>query len=108
VKDAALPVLLISAGVIWLLFNLGLIPDRNWIVSGVLVGAGAALFVIDGLTKKTVAAGGGLIAAGIAWIAHFEFAVRWRMLAPSMLIVVGCLLLVARLPSIPERRERRD
>ena len=103
-KDAAVPILLISAGLIWLLFNLGLVPDRNWIVFGVLVGAGIALFIIDGLTKKTVAAGGSLVAAGIAWIVHFEYAVRWKMVVPAMLIAVGCLMLLSRLPSIPERR----
>ena len=103
-RDSILPVTLIAAGAIWLLYNLDWIPSFDWVVTLVLVGSGIAILVLEGLTKKSVIGGPLLIALGAAWLLHFHFGVRWRILAPSLFIVTGGLMLVARLAIVPESR----
>ena len=41
---------------------------------------------------------------GVAWWLHDRYHWRWSLLVPILLIVIGVLMLVARNPSIPDRR----
>ena len=106
-RDAVLPIFLIAGGLIWLLFNLDWIPSFDWVVAAILLGAGAAILLFEGITKRFIVGGPLLMALGVAWILHFQYAVRWRFLAPGLCIAAGALMLLARLPSIPERRSAR-
>ncbi|MEO8137219.1 MAG: hypothetical protein ABI831_24965 [Betaproteobacteria bacterium] len=99
-----LPVTLIAGGLIWLLFNLEWIPSFDWVITLVLAGAGVAILALEGITKKSVIGGPLLIALGVIWLLHFHFGVRWRFLAPGLAIVAGLLMLLARMPAIPEAR----
>jgi hypothetical protein len=102
--DAALPIVLIAFGTIWLLWALDWIPDVRAIAGWVLIGGGVAMLMIDGITKKSVVGGPFLIALGLLWFAHLEWRTPYRVLGPVAVIVLGVLMLVARLPMIPERR----
>jgi hypothetical protein len=106
-RNASLPVALIVVGVAWLLWYYRLFPDIDWIIALGLAGAGLAILVLDGISKSSVVSGPFLIAAGIAWLLHDRFRASWFVLLPSLLIVLGVLMLVARLPQIPERSARR-
>src|SRR4051794_37785142 len=106
-RDVVLPITLIVAGLIWLLFNLDSIPSFDWVITLILVGAGIAILALEGLTKKSVVGGPLLIAVGLTWLLHFHYGIRWRFLAPSLAIVAGALMLVARSTAIPESRHPR-
>lgn len=108
VRDSVFPVTLIAAGVIWLLYNLDWIPSFDWVATLILVGAGVALLALEGIHKKSIVGGPLLIAIGIAWLLHFHFGFRWRLLAPALCIVAGVLMLIARSDAIPESRAARS
>ena len=105
-RDAALPVTLIIVGCAWLLWYFRLFPDFDWIIAAGLFAGGVAILFLDGVTKKSVVAGPFLIASGIAWALHEHWRVTWAVLIPSLLILLGVLMLVARRPNIPERGVR--
>lgn len=105
-RDAGLPITLIIVGSAWLLWHFQLFPDIDWIIAAGLVTGGAAILFLDGITKKSIVAGPFLIASGIAWALHERWRVTWTVLVPTLLILLGVLMLVARRPDIPERRSR--
>jgi hypothetical protein len=105
-KDASLPITLIVVGAAWLLWYYRLFPDLDWIIAGGLVAGGIAIFVLDRITKTSVITGPFLIAAGIAWAVHDRWRVSWLVLLPTLLILLGVLMLVARHPGIPETSRR--
>lgn len=105
-KDAAVPILLIAVGGLWLLWSLGWFPDLRTIAGWTLIAAGVLVMAIDGITRKSVVAGPFLIALGLFWFAHLEWRLSLHTLAPAGLIVLGVLMLVSRLPMIPDRRNR--
>jgi hypothetical protein len=107
VRDAGLPVTLIIVGSAWLLWYFRLFPDIDWIIAAGLVVGGLAILILDGITKKSIVAGPFLIASGIAWALHERWRVTWIVLMPTLLIVLGVLMLIARRANIPERRVRR-
>ena len=104
--DAIVPILLIAGGAIWLLWSLGWVPDLRWVAGWVLIGAGVAVLVVDGFTKKAVIGGPFLATVGLLWFAHLEWRAPLRVLLPVALIALGLLMLAARLPFIPESRRR--
>jgi hypothetical protein len=105
-RNAALPVTLIVLGLLGLVWYYGWFPDFDAITTLGLIGGGVLILVMDGLTKSSVVLGPTLIAMGLAWWAHDQYRARWSLLVPVLLIVIGLLMLVARHPSIPERRGR--
>ena len=105
-RDSILPVTLIAAGAVWLLFNLDWIPSFDWVVTLVLVGSGLGILLLEGITKRSIVGGPLLIALGMMWFLHFHYWVQWRYLAPLLFIIVGLLMLVARMAIIPEFRNR--
>jgi hypothetical protein len=108
-KDASLPITLIVVGAAWLLWYYRLFPDLDWIIAGGLVAGGIAIFFLDGITKTSIVTGPFLIAAGVAWLLHDRWRASWFVLVPSLLILLGVLMLLARSPRIPEvsRRARK-
>ena len=103
-RDSVFPITLIAAGTLWLLFNLDWVPSFDWVVTLVLIGSGIAILILEGITKKSVVGGSLLIALGVAWFLRFHFGVHWRILAPSLFIVMGVSMLVARTAAIPRIR----
>ncbi len=105
-RDAALPITLIVVGLVWLLWYQGWLPDKDWVIAIGFIAAGVAVLVLDGFTKTSVVMGPFLIAIGIAWIVHDRYRTSYGVIVPAMLVILGALMLVARSPSIPERRPR--
>ena len=106
-RNSILPVTLIAAGAVWLLFNLDWIPSFNWLITLILIGSGVGILVIEGINKKSIVGGPLLITLGVAWLLHFQYWIQWRFLAPAICIVAGLLMLVARANAIPEARYGR-
>jgi len=103
-RDATLPVVLIAGGLALLGWNYGWIPDWNTLVALALVVAGAAILVLDGITKKSLVAGPVLIAIGIGWYGYFDLGWRSRLIIPLLMIFSGLMMLVARFAPVPESR----
>ena len=72
-----------------------------------LVLGGIAILYLDGMTKNSIVAGPILIATGIAWALHDRWHVTWFVLLPTLLVLLGVLMLIARRANIPERRVRQ-
>jgi hypothetical protein len=106
-KDASLPVTLIVVGIGWLLWELRLFPDVDWIVSLGFIAAGIAVLALDGINKNSVVLGPFLIAIGCVWLLHDRYGTPWRYVIPFMLVLLGALMLVARSPRVPDRRSHR-
>jgi hypothetical protein len=107
-RDASLPVTLIVVGLGWLLWEFRLFPDVDWIISLGFIAGGIAVLAIDGINKNSVVIGPFLIALGVAWLLHDRYGTHWRYIVPVMLVLLGALMLVARSPSVPERRSGAD
>ena len=105
-RDAGLPVTLIVVGLVWLAWQFRIFPDIDWIIAAGLVAGGIAVLVFDGVTKSSVVIGPFLMATGGAWALHEFQRVEWKYLIPTLLVVLGALMLVARNPGIPERKGR--
>jgi hypothetical protein len=106
-RDAALPIILIVVGVAWLLWHFRLFPDIDWIIAAGLAAGGIVILWLDGITKTSVVSGPFLIATGVAWVLHDRAHVSWFVLLPCLLVLLGALMLFARLQKIPDARERR-
>ena len=106
-RDAGLPVTLIVVGLVWLAWQFRIFPDIDWIIAAGLVAGGIAVLVFDGVTKSSVVIGPFLMATGGAWALHEFQRVEWKYLIPTLLVVLGALMLVARNPGIPEGKGQK-
>jgi hydroxymethylpyrimidine/phosphomethylpyrimidine kinase len=107
-RNAALPVTLIVVGIVGLIWYFGWFPDRDTVVAIGLIAAGVLVLAMDGLTRSSVVLGPTLITMGVMWWLHDQYHLRWSLLIPILLIVIGALMLVARRGSFPERRGKSD
>lgn len=105
-REIVVPILLISLGGVWLLNNLNMLPDYYWFWTLGLIVAGIVLMAVEGITKSSIVAGPMLILVGVFSLLRQGFEVSWSIQLPILLMGLGVLLLIARLPSIPERRRR--
>jgi chromate transport protein ChrA len=103
-KDAALPVIMIVLGLAWLLDSLHWLPNVHWLWILGLAGAGAAIMVLDGITKSSIVAGPLLMLAGLLSFFRQYYGLGWRFIVPILLIAAGSLMLAARSPAIPDSR----
>jgi membrane-bound ClpP family serine protease len=106
-KDVVLPVILIAVGAAWLAHNLQWLPDISWFWIIGCIAAGIALFAVEGITKSSVVAGPMLILLGLFSLVRQLYGISWSIQMPVLLMVLGVCLLVARLPNIPEKRQRK-
>lgn len=103
-RNAFLPIILIVVGAGWLLNELHLFPDANWIVILGLIVAGVLILTLEGFNSTSIVKGPLLIAAGVVLYLHQHEGLDWRILVPSLLIFAGLLLLVSRSGALPEPR----
>lgn len=101
-----IPVFLIVVGALWLLRTLHLLPDTVLIFSFILMAAGVLILLLDGINKQSIVTGPLLIYAGIA-----VYAVSQHHYLPSIffalgMMVLGVLLLIARMDAIPNKRSK--
>jgi hypothetical protein len=107
-RTASLPIALIVFGIAWLLWYFRMFPDIDWIIAAGMAVAGIAILALDRITKTSVVAGPFLIAAGIAWFLHDKYRYTWYVLIPVLLILLGLLMLLARLPQVPAKSEKKS
>ena len=103
-KNASLQIALIAVGIAWLLWHFRLFPDIDWLIAAALMAAGVAILLIDRFTRTSIVTGPFLIATGIAWMLHDRWNVTWFVLLPSLLVLLGVLMLIARMSNLPESR----
>jgi hypothetical protein len=104
-RDATIPVVLIVGGIALLGWNLGWLPNWNTLIAFALAGAGVAVLVLDGVTKKSLVTGPILIAAGLAWYGYFDLGWRTRLIVPLLMIFSGLMMLIARFVPLPESKQ---
>ena len=107
-RDIIVPIVLILLGAVWLLNNLNWLPDYYWFWTLGLIAAGITVMALDGITKSSIVAGPMLILLGVFSLLRQGFDIGWNIQLPILLMALGVLLLVARLPAIPERRSKRQ
>jgi len=105
-RGSFFPVALIVVGLGWLLHEINIVPQANWIVILGLCSAGVAVLLIEGCNQSSIVKGPLLIAAGIAVFLRQQQNLPWGMLIPALLILWGVLLLIARLPAVPPAAKR--
>lgn len=103
-NSAAMPIFLVVVGLIWLLDSLNWMPAVQWVWIGGLAIAGIAILVLDKITKSSIVAGPLLLLASALSYARYYHNLGWRFIIPTMLLGAGVLMLIARLPTIPESR----
>ncbi|KAF0814343.1 hypothetical protein IGB42_01244 [Andreprevotia sp. IGB-42] len=102
-RDTLFPIALIVVGAGWLVSELHLLPEANWIVIFGLIAAGLGVLAVEGINRSSIVTGPLLIAGGVLTFVHERTGAGWSVLIPVLLMLWGLLLLVARLPAIPER-----
>jgi hypothetical protein len=99
-KALAVPILTIALGLGWLLTTLNVVPGVNWIwILGLAVTG--ALTLVGSIDKVTVVIGPFLIAATVFSILRQTGRMNIDTEIPSLVIVFGVLMLLARLLPIP-------
>jgi hypothetical protein len=95
------PILLITVGIGWLLSTLGYAPDIDWIWTFGLAVIGLLAFALNGINKVTVVIGPFFILASGLSILRQTDRLHFNVELPIFVIVLGILLIIARLPVIP-------
>jgi chromate transport protein ChrA len=104
-RNAALPITLIVIGVIGVVWYFGWFPNVESITALALAAAGVLILAADRITKSSIVLGPMLITVGGAIWLHDTYRIRWWLLMSVLLIIVGVLMLIARDPRIPEKRQ---
>tara|TARA_R110001599_G_scaffold159052_1_gene346121 strand:+ start:148719 stop:149084 length:366 start_codon:yes stop_codon:yes gene_type:complete len=104
-NSAAMPIFLVVVGLVWLLDSLAWMPAVQWVWIGGLAVAGISILMLDKITKSSIVAGPLLLLASALSYARYYHDLGWRFIIPSMLLAAGVLMLIARLPTIPESRQ---
>jgi hypothetical protein len=107
-NSAATPIFLVVLGAVWLLDSLDWLPAAQWIWILGLILAGVLILMLDRITKSSIVAGPLLMLAGALSYFRYYHGLGWRFIIPAMLLAAGVLMLIARLPSIPESRRLRS
>ena len=103
-KDASLPITLIVVGAVWLAWHFHFFPDIDWVIAVGFIAGGIVVLAIDGINRNSIVTGPLLIAVGVAWALHDQYRVSWSVMIPSILILLGVLMLIARSPQVPDKR----
>ncbi|HAH44650.1 MAG TPA: hypothetical protein DCM07_07275 [Planctomycetaceae bacterium] len=100
-KTLILPLLIIGIGTGWLLTTLGIVPGINWIWTLGLAVVGVLSFAVSGIDKSTVLIGPFFIIASCLSVLRQTGRITLDVEVPTLVIVIGILLLVARIKAIP-------
>ena len=103
-RDASLPITLIVIGVIGLVWYFRWLPDIDWIIALGFILGGVAVLIIDKINKSSIVVGPFLIVVGVAWWLRDQYRLSWNLIIPSLLVILGVLMLVARSAQIPDKR----
>jgi hypothetical protein len=95
------PILVIVVGVGWLLTAQGIAPGINWVWTLGLGVIGLLAILVSGIDKVSVVLGPFFILASILSVARQQGYLKLDTEVPILVISIGVLLLIARLPAIP-------
>jgi len=101
-RNTFVPIVLIVIGLAWLLDEADLFPEVSWLWVFGLISGGVALLLLEGINKTSVVTGPMLIGAGVSTFIRQKFGLGLQVQLPLLMILLGILMLVARLPGIPE------
>ena len=94
--SVALPIIIITVGVGWLLTTKNVLPGVNWVwVLGLVVG-GILIFVIGGFDKVTIVAGPLFAIAGVFALLRQTGHLDINTEIPVLIIIGGVLALISR------------
>lgn len=102
-----LPLLLIIIGAIWFLKTTNILPATSTMAAIGLAVVGVVVMVADGINKQSIVAGPILIYLGAAIYAHSEYQLGYAPLLAMGMMVLGCLMLLARSDLVPHKKSRR-
>ncbi len=88
-------VLTIAFGGLWLLAQLQMLPDINWLWSGFLAVCGVLCFLAGGISRASVVMGLWFFAAAVTSVMRRTGSLTFEVEVPVLVIVLGCLLLLA-------------
>lgn len=97
----AVPLLITTVGTGWLLTNLGIGPDIDWVWTLGLGMAGVVTFLLAGVNKFSSIVGPFLLLASSLSVFRQSGSLPLNVEAPALVISFGVLMLIARAPSIP-------
>ena len=100
-KTLIFPLLLILLGTGWLLTNLGLAPQIDWVWTLCLAGVGVLMFVIGAFDKVSFVVGGFFVIASVLSLLRQTGRISVDIEIPLLTILLGLLLLAARSAAIP-------
>jgi hypothetical protein len=101
-KTLAIPILLITIGAGWLLTTLGVAPGINWVWTLGLAVVGVLTFALGGCDKVTIVIGPFFILASCLSLLRQTGRLHADTEVPILVIAAGVLLLIARLPAVPQ------
>ncbi len=95
------PILIITVGIGWLLTTQNIVPGIDWVWSLGLAVAGLLTLLAGGLDKVSVVVGPFFLVASVLSVLRQTGRLSLDTEVPILVILVGVLLLVARMPTIP-------
>ena len=98
------PILVIVFGLWWLLWVLEILPSFGLLLGTGLILCGSVYWWAHGISKGTFTLGGFLILLGILRILYHLHVIRFSVVMPISVIVLGVLMLVNRTSIIPEEK----
>ena len=100
-KKYILPGLIISIGLAWLLNNMSLLPNIEWIWVIVSAYAGIMCLSVSKINKVTAVAGPLLIIHSIMSFLRQNGIIKLEIELPLMIIVLGFLMLISEKKNLP-------
>ncbi len=111
-KSLAVPILIMAIGAAWLLNTIGVIPGVDWIWTVGLGTLGVVILTFGGWNRASVVVGAFLVIASVFSVARQTGRMRLEFEVPSLVIVLGGLLLMAQLANLPMpealKQEKKD
>lgn len=95
------PIALIVIGGGWLLSVLGFVPEIDWVWTIGLAAVGLSAFAIGGWNKLTCVAGPFFLVASLMSVLRQTGRIESNVEVPSLVMVLGVLMLLAHHPSVP-------
>jgi hypothetical protein len=100
-KTLLLPVLLITVGTGWMLTELGIAPNIDWVWTLGLAMIGILPFILSGIDKFSIVVGPFFITTSILSVLRQTEQLSLNIEFPIIVITMGILLLIARSSRIP-------
>ena len=94
-------VLIMVGGGAWLLNNLGVLPQVDWMWTGWTGVCGLLILVLGGMNKVSIVLGPFLLVVSVVSVFHRTGAIPDKVQIPALVIVFGALLLLAVLLPVP-------